>query len=194
MKSRRIAIFQCHPDPSEERLCDALAERYARGARAAGHEVRIIRTADLDFDCIRTKQEFEDHPVPPPLAESQEAISWCDHLVIVFPLWLGDLPGHARCFWEQVMRPGFAMRYRGNGLPERLLKGKSARLIVTMGMPAAGYRLMFGAFGLRAFGRSVLRFAGIGPARSTLVGGADNARENIPKLFRKIDRLAANAQ
>jgi|TARA_R100000501_G_scaffold8550_1_gene17393 putative NADPH-quinone reductase len=194
MSTRKIAIFQCHPDPSEERLCDALCERYGQAARTAKHEVRITRIADLDFECLRTQQEFEEYPLPPPLTEAQEAIRWCDHMVIIFPLWLGGLPGHARCFWEQIMRPGFATQYREKGFPKRLLKGRSARLIVTMGMPAPAYRLIFGAFGVRAFDRSVLRLAGIGPIRHTLIGRAATAREQGPELFRTIDTLARRAR
>ncbi|MBV7256600.1 NAD(P)H-dependent oxidoreductase [Pacificimonas sp. WHA3] len=193
MKTHRIAIFQCHPDPSEERLCDALGERYARAARGARHEVRVIRTADLDFDCIRTQQEFEESALPPSLAESQEVIRWCDHLVIIFPLWLGDLPGHTKCFWEQIMRPGFALGKQEEGFPQRLLKGKSARLITTMGMPALAYRLAFGAFGVRAFDRSVLRLSGISPVRHSFAGQVHGENRDLGALFSKIDRLARRA-
>lgn len=38
-------------------------------------------------------------------------------------------------FFEQVLRPGFAFRYREGGLLEKKLKGHTAHIIVTMGMP-----------------------------------------------------------
>jgi Flavodoxin-like fold len=37
---RRLTIVQGHPDPAGNRLCHALADAYATGAEAAGHEVR----------------------------------------------------------------------------------------------------------------------------------------------------------
>ena len=60
------------------------------------------------------------------------------------------------------------MEYKKEGFPKRLLAGRSARTVVTMGMPVLRYRWCFGAFGLRAFGRSMLSFAGIRPVRESL--------------------------
>jgi putative NADPH-quinone reductase len=51
-----------------------------------------------------------------------------------------------------------------------LLVGKSARIVVTMGMPAFVYRWYFLAHSLRSLERNILRFCGIGPIRETLFG------------------------
>lgn len=53
---------------------------------------------------------------------------------------------------------------------KKLLKGKSARIVVTMGMPAWMYRWYFGAHSLKSLERNILGFCGIGPIRETLVG------------------------
>jgi putative NADPH-quinone reductase len=50
------------------------------------------------------------------------------------------------------------------------LTGKSARIVVTMGMPALVYRWYFGAHSLKSLERNVLRFAGLKPIRESLVG------------------------
>jgi len=73
-------------------------------------------------------------------------------------------------FLEHIFRPGVAMEYREGGFPRRLLAGRSARIVVTMGMPVLLYRWYFGAYGLRGFERSMLRFAGIKPIRESLYG------------------------
>ena len=62
------------------------------------------------------------------------------------------------------------MEYGKSGFPRRLLAGRSARIVVTMGMPALMYRWYFGAYGVRGFERSVLSFAGIKPIRESLYG------------------------
>ena len=49
-----IVIIQGHPDPSEEHFCHALAESYEAGAKQAGHEVRQISVARLDFPLPET--------------------------------------------------------------------------------------------------------------------------------------------
>lgn len=169
---RRIAIIEGHPDLSPERLCRALARAYAKGAESAGHEVRVIDVAALDFPLLRSQAEFERGEPPPAIRSAQAILRWSEHWVLVYPLWLGDAPAMFKAFVEQTFRPGFAFRYREGKLPEGLLKGKSARVIVTMGMPAWIYRWYFFAHGLRNLERNVLNYAGASPVRDTLIGSA----------------------
>ena len=48
--------------------------------------------------------------------------------------------------------------------------GRSARIVVTMGMPSFLYKWYFRAHGIRSFERNVLGFVGIGPIHETLLG------------------------
>ena len=116
-------------------------------------------------------------PAPPAICEAQESIYWADHLVIVFPLWLGAMPSIVKAFLEQAMRPGFAFRYGDNGLTEKLLAGRSARIVVTMGMPAWMFRWYFFAHGLRGLDRNILSFVGIGPIRECYFGMVENVSD-----------------
>jgi putative NADPH-quinone reductase len=137
---RRIAVIQGHPDRDEQRLCRALALSYAEGALAAGHGVTRIDLAALSFPLLQSEAEFEHGSVPEALAPAQRAIIAAEHIVLVFPLWLGTMPALVKAFLEQVMRPGTAFAYQTNGFPKMLLRGRSARLVVTMGMPVLAYR------------------------------------------------------
>jgi putative NADPH-quinone reductase len=167
---RRIAIIQGHPDPDPQRFCRGLADAYAEGALAAGHAVDRIDIATLDFPWLRTQADFEHGALPDTLKPAQAAILAADHLVIIFPLWLGTMPALLKAFLEQVMRPGVAFAYQPNGFPRKLLAGRSARIVVTMGMPALIYRWWFARHGIRGLERSILRFTGIKPVRETLIG------------------------
>jgi len=178
--SRRILIVVGHPDPSPDRLCRGLAKAYGEGAEKAGHAVRRVDLAALDFPMLRTMQEFEHGAVPAGLGEAADAIVWAEHIVFVFPLWLGTMPALLKAFLEQVMRPGTAFAYpdKGGGFTRTLLRGRSARVVVTMGMPAVLYRLWFLGHGLAGMRRSILHFVGISPVRETLFGmvaGASDA-------------------
>lgn len=168
--AQRIAIIQGHPDARGGRLLHALAAAYAKGAAAAGHEVRRIEVAQLDFPLVRAKEEWHEGKVPASLAPAQAAIAWATHLVIFYPLWFGTMPALLQGFLEQVLRPGFAVDYAKPGLPKGLLGGKSARIVVTMGMPALAYRWYFRAHSLKSLERNVLRLCGIGPIRESLLG------------------------
>jgi putative NADPH-quinone reductase len=176
---RGVAILQGHPDPGRGHLCHGLADAYANGAVAAGHPVTRIEPAQIEFPILRSQQDFEAGQIPAMLAPARDAIVLARHIVIIFPLWHGTMPALLKAFLEQVMRPGVALEYRSRGFPRGLLAGRSARIVVTMGMPAFVYRRYFRAHGVRGLERSILRFAGIKPVRETLFGGvgeADGAR------------------
>jgi putative NADPH-quinone reductase len=178
--SRRILIVVGHPDPSPDRLCRGLAKAYGEGAERAGHAVRRVDLAALEFPMLRTMQEFEHGALPVELKDAVEAIVWAEHIVFVFPLWLGTMPALLKAFLEQVMRPGTAFAYpdKGGGFTKTLLRGRSARVVVTMGMPSVIYRLWFLGHGIAGMKRSILHFVGITPVRETLFGmvaGASDA-------------------
>jgi putative NADPH-quinone reductase len=192
---RHILILQGHPDPHAPHFGHALAEAYAQAARDAGHELREVHIARLDFPLLRSKADWEAGPVPPALEPVQHDILWADHLVFFFPLWLGGMPALLKGFLEQVARPGFALsKMDGKGFPKKLLAGRSARLVVTMGMPAAIYRWVFRAHSLKALERNILGFVGIGPVRETLIGmveGEPAARERALAQLVRLGREAA---
>jgi putative NADPH-quinone reductase len=179
--TKKIVIIEGHPDKAGGHLCDALAEAYAEGAVAAGHEVKRIRIAALDFALLRSQADFQHGEVPETLKPSSEAVLAADHIVFVFPLWLGTMPALMKGFLEQVFRPGIAFAHGNGGFPKKLLSGKSARLVVTMGMPAFLYRWYFGAHALRGMERNILNFVGIKPVRETLLGNVEGVDEGVRK-------------
>jgi putative NADPH-quinone reductase len=173
--SARIAIIQGHPDPSGTHLCHALAQAYMRGATDAGHELRTVDVARLDFPLLRRARDWQNAAPPAAIGGAQQTIEWAEHLVIFFPLWLGDMPALLKGFFEQALRPGFALGKAAQGrLPKKLLKGRSARIVVTMGMPALFYRLYYRGHSVKSLKRNILEFCGIGPVRTSLIGTVDS--------------------
>lgn len=169
--ARRIAIIQGHPDPNERHFGHALAAAYCQGAEAGNHEVRVIDVAALDVPVLRSKGVWEQGRLSEPLRQAQSTMGWAEHWVFFYPLWLGTMPALLKAFLEQVLRPGFAIAKSGGGVAwKKQLSGRSARVVVTMGMPAPIYRWYFRAHSLKSFERNILRFCGIGPVRETLIG------------------------
>lgn len=183
----RILLLQGHPDPAGGHFGHALADAYAEGATEAGHELRRIELATLDFPLLRSKADWETGELPAALVPAREAVQWAQHIVLFFPLWLGGMPALTRGFLEQLMRPGFALGRTAEvganagaragadaearpSFPAKLLQGRSARVVVTMGMPALVYRWYFRAHSLKALERNILGFVGIAPVRETLIG------------------------
>ena len=80
------------------------------------------------------------------------------------------MPALLKGFLEQTLRPGFAFDYLDGGEVEMKLKGRSARLVVTMGMPAIAYRWFYGGHSVKSFERNILKFVGIKPVATSLYG------------------------
>jgi putative NADPH-quinone reductase len=190
---KRILIVQGHPDVSARHLGHALAEAYAEGARAGGHELRQIDVARLDFPLLRSQAEWARGPLPASLAPAQQDILWAGHLVFFFPLWMGEMPALLKGFLEQVARPGFAFHVSdGNPFGQKALGGRSARVVVTMGMPAAVYRYFYRAHSLKSLERNILGFVGIGPVHETLIGAVEGQDEKThARWFEGLRRLGA---
>lgn len=170
----KIALIQGHPDPRGGHFGHALAEAYAQAAKDAGHEVRSVEVARLEFPLLANAGEWESGTPVQAIRSAQETIAWADHLVIVFPLWLGDMPARLKAFFEQTLRPGFAIGSAAPGrMWKKLLEGRSARIIVTMGMPAFFYRIYYRAHSVKSLQRNILEFCGVAPVRASLVGTID---------------------
>jgi len=192
---KRILIVQGHPDCTHQHLCHALAQAYTEGAGAAGHDIETMEPARLAVPFLTSQAEWEEGEPPPQLVQAQEAIHRAQHLVFIYPLWLGDMPALLKAFLEQVARPGFAIDPAArNPLKAGLLRGRSARLVVTMGMPAPLYRWFYGAHALKLMRRNILGFAGIAPVRTTVVGGAGAmAPADVERWRRRLHRLGTAA-
>jgi len=187
---KRILIVQGHPDAGQRHFCHVLAEAFAQGARGAGHDVQTIDIATIKFPLLRSKADWDHGAVPAALVPAQQAIHWAEHLVFFFPLWLGGMPALLKGFLEQVARPGFALSAFAEGeLPKKLLTGRSARLVVTMGMPALVYRWYFRAHSLKALERNILGFVGIAPIRETLIGSVEGLSDAQRNAW--LDKLGA---
>ena len=197
MTAKRIVLIQGHPDSTTPHLCHALAAAYAAGAQEAGHTVRRIQVAELDFPLLRSQQAWEEDPLPAGLKQAQVDIRWAEHIVLFFPLWLGGMPALLKGFLEQVARPGFAFEHEA-GRPtftKKGLTGRSARVVVTMGMPALVYRWYFRAHSVKSLERNILGFVGIAPVHETLIGMAGNFKANdASRWLAKLRRLGQSAQ
>jgi putative NADPH-quinone reductase len=167
----RIVIIQGHPTLGGQHFCHALAEAYAQGAAKGGHDIRLISVAELDFPLLRSKSDWEKDPPPPAIEQAQQSLAWAEHFVIIYPLWLGGMPALLKGFLEQALRPAFMTGGAGAGASwKTALKGRSSRIIITMGMPGFAFRWYFGAHSLKSLKRSILSLVGIGPNRHTLIG------------------------
>jgi putative NADPH-quinone reductase len=166
----KILIIDGHPDAKAERFCHALAAAYEKGALSANHDVEVITIAELEVPSLRSKAESDSGVLPNlQLEAAQKSLVAAEHIVIIYPLWLGDVPAYLKAFLEHVLSPHFAFDKNG----ESRFAHKSARIIVTMGMPAVFYRWYFWSHSLTSLKRNILGYVGIKSIGETLIGSVE---------------------
>lgn len=194
MNTKRLLLIQGHPDASEPHLCHALVASYAQAAEAAGHSVRHVDVAALDFPLLRSQKDFESGVAPASLKTAQEDIIWAEHMVLFFPLWAGDMPALLKGFFEQTFRPGFTGA-NDSHFGKKALSGRTARVVVTMGMPALVYRWYFRAYSLKSLQPNLLGMVGVAPVHVTLIGMTGHMKaDNAVKWLGKLKHLGQRAE
>lgn len=160
-KPKKIFILLGHPD--NETLNGMLASEYERGAVEGGHEVRRMNIGDMKFDPVLHKGYKEKQELEPDLHTFQENVRWADHFVIFYPSWWSTMPSILKGLIDRVWLPGFAYRFKHGGYTwERLMKGKSASMIITSDTAPFIQRLVFGDT-TNELRRGILWFSGFSP-------------------------------
>lgn len=159
-----ILIVMGNPKP--ESLCNSICEQYALGARAAGHEVEIVKLNQFSLDCAAPNAPNYE---PPDWAiEQQEKVKKCDHLVLITPMWWGSMTAALKTYLDQVFLSGVTFRYREDGGYDKLCLGKTSEVIITSDTPSWVYFSFMGAPLVRTFKMHILEFCGFKFKRATM--------------------------
>lgn len=155
--------------PLPDTYTHALAAAYTEAARSAGADVRVV---DLANDPIpghprsraqlRAPRTDADTPLEPEVAAYLDDVRWAQHLVFFHPQWWGTMPAALKAFIDRVFLSGAAFRYReGTPIPERLLTGRTARMVMTMDSPRWWNRFVYRGAAEAGLTRATLGYCGI---------------------------------
>jgi len=166
---QKIVIINGHPDA--ESFVFALHAAYRKGAERSGADVRELVIRDLRFTPnlqfgYRQRTELE-----PDLLRAVDDIRWADHLVVLHPVWWGSYPAIMKGFLDRVFLPGFFFR-KIPGVStrwEKLLTGRSARIIYTLDTPWLFWWLS-GRPSYNALRWITLGYCGVSPIHGTAIG------------------------
>lgn len=181
--AKNILLILGHP--SENSFCNALLTAYKKGAESAGATCQTIYISKLNFDVNLSDgyKTGEDMQLEDDLIASQQLIKWAHHVVIAYPNWWGFMPAIAKGFIDRVFMPGFAFKHQsGKVFPEKLLKGKSMRVLITMDTPKWWFYLIYRASQHQILRDIVFGYVGFKPIRFSTFGfirkSTDTRRKN----------------
>ena len=188
----RALILTAHPH--SDSFNHALAEAWAEGAK--GLTTEHIDIASLAFDPILHVAHRSDQPLEPDLIRVKEAIARSSHIVLAFPVWWSSTPAALKGLIDRVLLSGWAYSYVNNR-PVGGLKGRSARVLVSMDAPVWYDTLVNGAASRRQIVRGTLKFCGLSPVRTSAFGSigtsTDAQRQAMLTKARKAGTSDASA-
>ncbi|MCF1192094.1 NAD(P)H-dependent oxidoreductase [Mangrovimonas sp. AS39] len=186
---KQVLIINGHPD--KESFNHALSEAYKKGVNSSNAMVTQINISELEFNPnlkfgYRKRMDLE-----PDLVAAIDKIKKADHMVWLFPMWWYGYPAIMKGFIDRTFLPGIAYQpIEGKPLPEKLLKGKSARLIITADTPKWYDFLIMKRPAINQFKKGTLQFCGINPVKVTYIATMKNSSSDFrEKWLRKISVL-----
>jgi len=179
-----ILIINGHPD--KESFNNALANSYYEGAKLSTNFVEIINVRELDFNPNLQFGYRKRTVLEPDLEVAIKKIKEADHLVWVLPVWWSGMPAILKGFIDRVFLPGIMFEIEeGSLLPKKLLKNKTARLIITSDSPRWYYYVYFKSPVINELKKGVLAFCGVKPTKLTYIGPIKTITQNFRKKWLK---------
>jgi putative NADPH-quinone reductase len=191
--AKNILLILGHP--SENSFCNALLDAYKTGAEKAGAVCKTIYISQLKFDVNLSDgyKTGETMQLEEDLVTSQELIKWADHVVMAYPNWWGFMPAIAKGFIDRLFLPGFAFKHQsGKIFPDKLLKGKSMRLLMTMDTPKWWFYLIYRASQYQILKDIVFGYVGFDPIRFSTFGFMRKSTDKLRKTWlKKVEQLGS---
>lgn len=189
---KRVLVLAANP--KKDSFTNYLAETYTRSA-LKGHEVQLLTVSDMDFNPDLSNGYSQEQPMEDSLKAFQESLEWCEHFVIFAPIWWGALPAKLKGLIDRTFLPGFAFQYEENkSIPQKLLQGKTARVVVTMDTPPWYYFLIQGAPAIKQLKIATLKFVGFNSVKSKMIGPIINStKQSRSKWIHQVSTLGDSA-
>ncbi len=186
--------------PLADSLNYALATTYVAAARAGGAHVNVIDLAHdpipdhpRDRNQVRMPRDERDMPLDPDVARYVAAVEAADHLVFFFPQWWGGTPAALKAWIDRVLLSGFSYRYRARGkFWDRMLTGRTSRIVMTSDAPGWWTRLMYGDAPIRTLRKATLWYCGVRTVGVSRIGDVRHrSPEDLGKAVASMTRLGA---
>lgn len=165
---KKVLVINGHPDKKSFNY--SLADAYMSGVTQTNTELDQVNIADLQFNPNLAFGYRKVSELEPDLVTTIEKIKAADHLVWIFPMWWYGLPALLKGFIDRTFLPGTFFKYqKGKLFPRQLLKGKTARLIITADTVRWYDYLFMKSPLINQFKKGTLEFCGVKPVKVTYI-------------------------
>lgn len=184
---KQVLIINQHPDKQSYNY--ALSDACLKGASKTNAVLTQINIADLEFNPnlafeYRKRTELESD-----LLDVIEKIKKVEHIVWIFPMWWYVYPALMKGFIDRTFLPGITFQpIEGKAMPKKLLKGKTARIIITADTPKWYDYLFIKSPAINQFKKGTLEFCGISPVKVTYISPIKGS--NIAHKERWLEKIA----
>ncbi|MEM6634035.1 MAG: NAD(P)H-dependent oxidoreductase, partial [Bacteroidota bacterium] len=161
---KKILVVNGHPD--QQSFNYALSEAYIKGASESNHLISKLNLSELQFNPNLAYGYRERMELEPDLQMALDKIKSADHIVWFFPMWWYSVPALMKGFIDRTFLPGITFEsIEGKALPRGLLKGKSARMVITADTPQWYDRIYMKRPAINQIKKGTLQFCGIKPVK-----------------------------
>lgn len=185
---KKILIINGHPN--DQSFNYALAASYEKGALQSKAKISRIDIAQLNFNPNLEFGYQKRTPLEPDLLVAIDKIKQADHIVWFFPMWWYSFPAIMKGFIDRVFLPNITFRYSNNPFPEKLLKGKTGRIVVTADTPWWYNKWIMKNPAINQLKKGTLEFCGVKPVKVTYIATVkDSTVQFRQKWINKIYEL-----
>ena len=154
-------ILLINANPKSQSLCKAMTRRYVDMAKQK-HQLKEVHIGDLTFNPDLPEGYDSSSDLEDDLKAIQQQILWATHIVFIVPIWWGGMPAKFKGLIDRIFLSGFAFEYEPKKhIPNKLLTGRTAQIIVTLDTPVFWYKWIQGNPIYKQLKRTILDFVGI---------------------------------
>ena len=153
-------IIYAHPKTSGH--APYLLSRVKKELEKRSWEYEILDLYEMKYDPVLHENEHYTaggKEVSEENRKIQKQIKNCERIILIYPLWWGDMPAILKGFFDKILTARFAFQYEG-GLPKRLLEGKKALVFMTSGESIRKLKL-WGNRPKKIIQKDILGFCGV---------------------------------
>ena len=156
------------------------------------YEIIDLYAENNDFLRYENQKELRERE----LSAYQKKILEAEELILFFPVWWSSLPAILKNFFDNNFVAGFAYKYRGFWIAEKLLKWKKAKVFCTCDWPSLFYAfpgsLISGINLKKNLKNAILWFCGIKLEEFHLFGSMKKKARISGKLEEILQKIEQN--